>query len=78
MEYVYKEIRASKNSNSLLQYTQELESCCKNNKDCLDKLMKFTDEYGLEEVSRYLGKGVKEMEKSLLWMKAAISYLENM
>lgn len=77
MEYVYKEIRASQKSNSLAEYAQELEKCCINNMQCLNELKNFTENYGLDEAEHYLENGLREMEKSAMWLRAAASCLKN-
>lgn len=77
MEYVYREIRASRKSDSLAEYAQELEKCCINNMQCLNELKNFAGGCGLDEAEHYLENGLREMEKSVMWMRAAASCLKN-
>lgn len=77
MEYVYKEIRASRNSRSLMEYAQELEKCCINHMQCMNELRNFAANCGLNETEHCLENALREMEKSEMWLRAAVSSLKN-
>lgn len=77
MEYIYKEICTGGNSNSLMECAQELEACCISHMQYMNELKKFAGSCGLDETEHCLENGLREMEKSMMWLRAAVSCLKN-
>ena len=77
MDYVYKEIRASQKSGSLEEYVKELEACCIKNMQCMNELKCFTAGCGMNDTAHCLENGLWEMEKSMMWLRAAAASLKN-
>lgn len=66
-----------KAANSLLDCVRELKANNAINIQCMQELCKLAELCGTDELGTYMKKGIHETEQAILWMKAAISFLEN-
>lgn len=66
-----------KAANSLLDCVRELEANNATNIQCMQELCRLAELCGKGELGTYMEKGIRDTERAILWMKAAISFLEN-
>ncbi|MFV0527787.1 MAG: hypothetical protein ACK5MN_03555 [Lachnospiraceae bacterium] len=73
--YVWEQIQ-NKDSNSLLEYLRNLEHSSLERADEMEEFIAVAQRAGLQELVTHMERSVKELEKSAMWMRAAISTVE--
>lgn len=63
--------------NSLLDCVRELEANNATHIQCMQELCRLAEICGTDELGTYMEKGIRDTERAILWIKAAISFLEN-
>lgn len=77
MDYSYHEKKVGSKSDNILDDMQAVSKSNCNNLHYMAELLALTKMAGLNELEGYLSHSIQELEKSELWIKAAISLLEN-
>lgn len=76
MRYDYKQKETNGAPVTLTDCVRVLDECSVQNMNYLRELIKLSEKCGLDEMTGYLRKSMNEMERSVLWMRAAASFLE--
>ncbi|BFL48291.1 hypothetical protein C3B58_06805 [Lactonifactor longoviformis] len=77
MEYHYSQKQIWNQPGSILEYIQQVDICNKNNLLHLDELISLVKLSGMEEIEGYLQKSIADLENSQLWIKMALSALQD-
>ena len=77
MEYHYSQKQIWNQPGSILEYIQQVDICNKNNLMHLDELISLVKLSGMKEIEGYLQKSIADPENSQLWIKMALSALQD-
>ena len=76
MRYDYRQKETTGTPVTLTDCVRALDGCSVQNMAYLGELIQLSEKCGLDEMTGYLRKSMDEMERSVLWMRAAASFLE--